>query len=251
MFDLTDSSRPVLKELALGAKAALAHLKPEDEVAVMEYAASARLVEGFTVDRQTTVAAIERAAADKSDEAAFFNEAVYQASQLLRQSANPASRRTVIWLTDNLANVPAEWMRSMAGKSVPKGSLHTEADALRSLYESGVAVSALLKRSGWALPLNAIWMGVEAPWRAKNPPGDARKYAERTGGEALQLSGKKVDERLAELIDDLRSRYTIGFRPSSYKPSGTFSKLRVVLAPTAPLRSKEWNVLATAGYYRP
>src|SRR5579859_4150630 len=100
LFDLTDSVRPVLQQLAAGAKAALTHLKPEDEVAVMEYAASAVLIDGFTTDRARTVAAIEKAARDKADEAAFFNEAVYQASMQLRQAANPSSRRVVIWLTD-------------------------------------------------------------------------------------------------------------------------------------------------------
>src|SRR5258706_8015436 len=79
LFDLTDSVRPVLKNLGTGARAALAHLKPEDEVAVMVYAASAHLVDGFTTDRQRTVEAIERAANDKADEAAFFNDAMYQA----------------------------------------------------------------------------------------------------------------------------------------------------------------------------
>src|SRR5262249_61901485 len=40
LFDLTDSVRPVLKVLAEGALEALQHLKPEDEVTVMVYAAS-------------------------------------------------------------------------------------------------------------------------------------------------------------------------------------------------------------------
>jgi len=157
----------------------------------------------------------------------------------------------IIWLTDNLANVPAEWMSAIAGQRVAKGTLHTEQEALRSLYESGTVVSALLKRSPWAVPVEGIWMAIEAPWRARHPPGNAKKYAELTGGEALQFNGKKPDERLAELIDDLRSRYTIGFRPSADKPAGTFSKLRVIPSADAPLRSKEWSVLATAGYYRP
>jgi VWFA-related protein len=251
LFDLTDSVRPVLKQLGSGAKTALAHLKPEDEVAVMVYAASARLVDGFTTDRARTVAAIERAASDKSGEAAFFNEGVYQASQQLRQSANPSSRRVVIWLTDNLPNVPSEWMRAHEGKSVPAGSLHTEQESFQSLYESGTVVSPLLKRTTYALPMYGMLMAFEAPWRKKYPPGDANKYAERTGGQAVKLGGKKAEERLAELIDDLRARYTIGYRPSTAKPAGTFCKVRIALSPDTSLRPREWNVLATAGYYRP
>src|SRR6266567_1906756 len=202
LFDLTESVRPVLKQLGAGAKEALLHLKPEDEVAVMVYAASARLVDGFTRDRAQTAHAIELAASDKQEEAAFFNEAVYQASRQLRQSANPSSRRVVIWLTDNLPNVPSEWMRANLGKTVPQGLLHTEQEAFQSLYESGTVVSPLLKRSSYALPMYGIWLTFEAPWRKKYPPGDAYKYAERTGGQAVKLGGKQAGERLAELIDD-------------------------------------------------
>jgi hypothetical protein len=247
LFDLTDSVRSVLKELAGGAKVALAHLKPEDEVAVMVYAASARMVDDFTTDRARSVAAIEKAARDESEEAAFFNEAVYQAAMQLERSANPSSRRVVIWLTDNLPNVPTEWMRADHGASVPKGALHTEKEAIRALHETGVVVAPLLKSSlFWH-----VFSLTEAPWRGGYPPGDAHKYAEWTGGQAMNLSGgKRADERLAQLIDDLRSRYTIGYQPLDAKPPGTFCKLRVTLAPGGPLRAKDWNVLARTGYYR-
>jgi len=43
LFDLTDSVRPVLISLAEGALESLQRLKPEDEVSVMTYAASAHL----------------------------------------------------------------------------------------------------------------------------------------------------------------------------------------------------------------
>jgi hypothetical protein len=157
----------------------------------------------------------------------------------------------VIWLTDNLPNVPSEWMRAHEGKSVPAGSLHTEQQAFQSLYESGTVVSPLLKRSASSLPFIALGFAAEGPWRKKYPPGDAYKYAERTGGQAVKLGGEKAGERLAELIDDLRARYTIGYRPSTPKPGGTFCQVRVALSPDASLRPRDWNVLATAGYYRP
>ena len=80
LFDLTDSVRAVLKHLAEGAKTALEHFKATDEVAVMVYSGHAAVVDGFTVDRSRTVRAIEKAAAMKSGEPAYFNEAVYQAA---------------------------------------------------------------------------------------------------------------------------------------------------------------------------
>jgi VWFA-related protein len=240
LFDLTDSVRGVLKRLAEGAASALAHLKPEDEVAVMVYAAQARLVDDFTTDRARTVRAIQEGIALQYDEPAHFNEAMYQSSLRLRQSANPSSRRVVIWLTDNLPNVPFR-------KKFPS---HTELDATRLLHEDGVVVSPILLKDLPMLPIYEVMSAFELPWRKSHPPGDAHKYAEITGGVATGLRGKKVDERLAELIDDLRARYVVGYRPRESKPAGTFCKVRVELAPNAPLRRREWVVLTRQGYYR-
>src|SRR5919202_3396868 len=88
LFDLTETVQPVLKPLAKGAREALMHLKPEDEVAVMTYAASAQLLQDFTTDRQSVVSAIERASEMESDEAAFFNEGVFQAAARTTQAHN-------------------------------------------------------------------------------------------------------------------------------------------------------------------
>ena len=80
LFDLTDSVRPVLKPLAQGALRALQHLKPQDEAAVMVYAASAQMLQDFTTDRQLIVNAIQKASRMESSEAAFFNQGVFQAA---------------------------------------------------------------------------------------------------------------------------------------------------------------------------
>lgn len=240
LFDLTDSVRGVLKHLAEGAKSALEHFKAADEVAVMVYSGHASLVDGLTTDRTRTLHAIEKAATMTSEEPAHFNEAVYQAAVELRQAASPANRRVVIWLTDNLPNVPYR-------KEYPA---HTEVEAFRALHEEGVVAAPILLRSPlWAV-LGPIVRASEAPHEKAFPPGDARKYAELTGGQAVGLRGKQPEDRLAQLIDELRARYTIGYRPSDSQPAGTFRKIRVELVPSGTLRPKEWIVLARQGYYR-
>src|SRR5579871_5989819 len=108
LFDLTDSVRPVLKSLAEGALEALQHLKPEDDVTVMVYAASAQILQEATTDRALAVAAIENASRMESDEAAFFNEGIFQAVEHLASGKNASSRRVIIWLTDDVPNVPSE-----------------------------------------------------------------------------------------------------------------------------------------------
>jgi VWFA-related protein len=250
LFDLTPSVRGVLRRLADSAQIALQHLRPEDEVAVMAYSASAQLVDGFTTDRQHTVAAIGRAAAMKSGEAAFYNEAVFQATRQLDQSRTPDGRRVILWLTDNFPDAPSAFMRSHFGKSLKGIPPHSEAEAIRALHESGTVVTVLLRKDPLAMTWAEALYVAEAPARLKYPAGNAHQYAEITGGVSPGLRGKNVEERLAEAIDGLRSRYTIGYRPKDDKPGGTFCPIHVALAPGAPVQPKEWKVLVRQGYYR-
>lgn len=257
LFDLTGSVHSVLHRLAAGALTTLDHLKPEDEVAVMAYAASARLVDGFTCDHARTAAAVARAATMKSGDAAFFNEAVYQAAAQLEKSANPTSRRVILWLTDNLSDLPTSQNLRKHDRGLSGASPHSEEEAIRKLHESATVVMALLLRDrlfGWAYRQQTIReraeFAREHPGSKEYPPGDAYRYAELTGGFVGGLHGKGVEERLAEVIDSLRGRYTIGYRPTEDRPPGTFCRVKVALAPGAPLRPQEWVVLARAGYYR-
>lgn len=248
LFDLTDSVRGVLHRLASGAQTAPEHLKPEDEVAVMVYAASAEVVDGFTEDRARTAAAIKRAAGMKSGEAAFFNEAVYQAATQLEATANPSARRVILWFTDNIPNVPSGYMVNHFGKSLGGRPPHAEEEAIRKLHESGTVVMPLLLRDPFWIWADLLIASGE---RSRDyPPGDVHKYAEVSGGYAAGMRGKGVEERLAEAIDNLRERYTIGYRPTDDKPTGTFCRVKVQLAPNAPLHVQEWRVLAREGYYR-
>jgi VWFA-related protein len=239
LFDLTYSVQPVLKPLAAGALDALRHLKPEDEVAVMAYAASAHLLQDFTTDREQAVAAIEKASEMGSGEDAFFNEAVFQASEQLGKAKNPRSRRTIIWLTDNVPNIPSE-------------GVHTEKDAFREVFETGTVISALLERSAFsdfamvAFSKNPMF----APSRSHNPPGDVHKYAECTGGEVMKSSKDKVSAKLAQLIDEIRTRYTVGYYPSVKQPKGKFCEIKLQIRAETQKREGRLLVRTKKGYYR-
>ena len=241
LFDLTESVRGVLKHLAEGAKSAIAHFKPEDEVALMVYSGGATLVDDFTKDRKRTLEGIGKAAGMRSDQPAHFNEAVYQAAMQLRKAGSASNRRVIIWLTDNYPNVPFRQMPF---------PLHTEMEAFRALHEDGVVVAPILMKSAMGSLMATFAGASEASKRKEFPPGDAKKYAELTGGQAVGMRGKQPEERLAQLIDELRARYTVGYRPPESQAAGTFRKIRVELAPDGALRSKEWKVLAREGYYR-
>jgi Ca-activated chloride channel family protein len=240
LFDLTESVRPVLKPLASGALAALQHLKPEDETAVMVYAASAKLLQDFTTDRALTVAAIEKASEMDSNEAAFFNEGVFQAAVQAAKAKNPGSRRVIVWLTDNVPNVPSE------------SKLHTEIDALRELLESGVVVSSLLERSAMSNTFTVLYTKnpIFAAVRKHHPPGDVYKYAEQTGGQVMKSSKEEVAAKLADLIDQIRTRFSLGYRSSVDQPPGKFCEIKLNVSTDVVKREGQVLIKTKRGYYR-
>jgi len=250
LFDLTDSVRPVLKSLADGALEALHHLKPEDEVTVMVYAASAQVLQEATTDRALAVAAIEKASHMESGEAAFFNEGIFQAAEQLTKGKNPSSRRVIIWLTDDVPNIPSEDSVPLRYRTSLKGAMpHSKAEATQYVLQTNTVVCSLLKQSN-------LSVDGESNLRAKpaelmlHPPGEVYKYASISGGQVIEFKKKELSEKLALLIDDLRLRYTLGYHPSRQKPKGKYCVIKVKLKPEA--RKALGNVVLEArqGYYR-
>lgn len=250
LFDLTDSVRPVLKSLAEGALEALRHLKPEDEVTVMVYAASAQVLQEATTDRALAVAAIEKASRMESGEAAFFNEGIFQAAKQLAKGNNSSSRRVIIWFTDDVPNIPSEDSVPLRYRKSLNGAMpHTQADAMRHLLQTNTVVCSLLKQSD-------LSVGGESGLRAKpaeymlHPPGEVYKYASVSGGQVIEFKKKELNEKLALLIDDLRLRYSLGYHPSRQKAKGKYCAIKVKLTPEARKNLGDVMVEAREGYYR-
>jgi VWFA-related protein len=250
LFDLTDSVRPVLKTLAEGATEALQHLKPEDEVAVMVYAASAQVLQEATTDRALAVAAIEKASRMESEEAAFFNEGIFQAAEQLTKGKNPSSRRVVIWLTDNVPNLPSDNEVPLRyRRSMPLEKLHSQQDALKHALETSTVICSLVKKSELSDQGESNLMAKPAE-RMLYPPGEVSKYAAATGGQVIEFRKKDLKEKLEMMIDDLRMRYNLGYHPSAQKPKGKYCAIKVKLAPEVKKTVGEVVVEAKQGYYR-
>ena len=251
LFDLTDSVRPVLEPLAAGALRALRHLKPEDEAAVMVYAVSTQMLQEFTADHERLADAIHRASRMESPEAAFFNEGVFQAAAYSTRAA-AGRRRIIIWLTDNVPNIPSEELRYKYRRSIPPAGLHTEADAMEELFRNGISVYTLLLRSDISDrefmhnmhdPLHMIG-------RRLYPPGDVYRYTGQTGGQVLESwSPSRASARLADLIDRIRTRYALGYHPPAETAPG-FHELKLEIAPEIRLREGKLIVNVRRGYYR-
>lgn len=250
LFDLTDSVRPVLSSLADGALEALQHLKPEDEVTVMEYAASAQILQEATTDRTLAVAAIEKASRMESAEAAFFNEGIFQAAEQLTKGNNSSSRRVIIWLTDNVPNIPSEDAIPLRYRKSLNGAMpHTQVEAVQHLLRTNTVVCSLVKQSDLSVSGESGLRSKPAE-RMLHPPGEVYKYASVTGGQVIEFKKKELKEKLALLIDDLRLRYSLGYHPSGQKPKGKYCAIKVKVTPETKKAIGNVVVEARQGYYR-
>ncbi len=214
LFDLTDTVHPVLQHLADGAAAVLRHVRPQDEVAVMTFSSHTKLEQRFTRDRMTAAEGIDAASAsyDRS-EPTFVFEDLWEAVQVSEASSLKDARRVQVWVTDGSAN-DQETQRGMASHAPAR--LHTQEEAARALLGSNVVVSALIERSGM---------------RGTGRYGDVERYTDETGGPVLYATESDAAERFAALLDTLRARYTLGFKPGEIKAEGTLCRLKVGLSP--------------------
>jgi len=254
LFDLTDTVRPVLKPLAEAANEILGHLKPQDEVAILVFSSHTEILQDFTTDRSLAAAAVAKASDMESKEGTFIHEDMYEAVERAMKSTIPGSRRALVWLTDGTSNYENSMTRKTIGKSAP-AQLHSKAEATESLLHAGVVVSALIEKS--AMTDAVVAAGALSPlfFLIGARTGDIRKYADITGGPVLKTNKEEAAARLALLIDQLRSRYTLGYYPVNSRAEGAFCNLQVKLRPEffkqhSEVRKADITVRTQRGYYR-
>ena len=254
LFDLTETVHPVLQKLAQGASLILGHLKPQDEVSVMVFSSHTELVQGFTTRRVSTEAAIEQAAQRTTKEGTFIDEDVYEAVDQALKSSASQGRRVLVWLTDGTANDENAFTQATIGKEAP-ARLHSKKEAVDRLLHSGVAVSAMIERSDLTDSLVAEAQRHPGEITGGARVGDIAKFADLTGGPVVYSAGKSATGELAQLLDELRGRYTLGYKPAASAAEGKFCSLRVTLTPEVYRKHPEWKkgevaVRAESGYYR-
>jgi VWFA-related protein len=247
LFDMTETVHAAMKPLAQAALEILGHLKREDEVAVMTFSSRADLMQGYTTNRQLAAEAIKTASWMADVEGTFLDEDMYEAVEQVRK-AKQGSRRVLVWLTDGTANQENAMTRASIGQHAP-AHLHSQTEALYSLLQSGAVVSVLIDRTAETNQaiLSAGLNGTRV--------GDFEQYARATGGPVLNTTSKDAPQRLAMLIDLVRDRYTLGYRPSRGESANRFCKLSLQLSADAlrehpELRKRDLIVLTRSGYYR-
>ncbi len=239
LLDASSSMWSVLEKLRANALEVLQSLKPEDEVAIIVTADDTLLVRDFTKEK-FLVAATLRELDFKAygNNGILLHDSLYRAASHLLKAANPVDRRVVIAVTDNITIPAYNWR------------YFQKEQAVSMVLETGVVVCALVINHN--LSGRAVSKILALPGRQSG--GDVNDYAEMTGGEVLSAGNDTVGERLIDLINHLRARYSLAFVPSNRQREGKFRRLKVRLAAETEQRlrnagSKDLAIRTRSGYY--
>jgi Ca-activated chloride channel family protein len=223
LLDVSGSVRPILYQIRDGALTALQRLKAGDQVAVMAFASKSELSLDFSKDRALVSRTIEEAtASDRLGSGTFLGPALDEAASHMQIAPTAGSRRVIIIITDNIAT-----------------SLGMEKRITEKLLDGGTVVYGLIVRGAIGKVFNIVSLG-----QIKGV--DA--YVKETGGEIFGASKNEVDTKLGVVIDRLRARYAIGFRPTNQTATDEFHLVEIKLKPV-PKRKEKPVVMTKRGYY--
>jgi len=236
LIDLSSSVSPVLSSIRLGALTSLNRLKETDEVAVMAFSTTTQLVQGFTTDRQTIINKLDGIEkAPLIGQGTLLFQGLKDAALYMNKASNPASRRVIITITDNVS-----WDYYNSGV--------TEKELADYILESGSMVCGLIVEGSLSR--------VEKIFRRGRDGKDIYRrrmtidpFANSSGGETIKAATPEINSRLAQLIDHLRTRYTLGFSPKREQIDGGYRQLRLILTPQTQNRLGDVLIKSRQGYF--
>jgi hypothetical protein len=74
-------------------------------------------------------------------------------------------------------------------------------------------------------------------------------YSAATGGELVGAKKKEIDDRLDKLINHLRARYSMGFKPPETTVDGKLHRIKLTISPAALKQKGKFTVRTRTGYY--
>jgi hypothetical protein len=235
VLDTSGSVWDAMNEMRDKTIASLDRLKESDEVALIATASQTEVIQDFTRDRRLIAEKIQNLDKNRlGSDGILLHEALYQAARHMNKAANPVSRRVVIVITDNIST-----------QKIGKG--HSENDSLNELYETGSVVCGLNISS-----LNELILRFDPFFYAVKPflfRGDIKRYAEKTGGTVIKTAKDDLNTNLTAIIDQLRTRYAIGYVSSNTKRDGKFRKIKLQLSADVDKRESKPAIITRRGYY--
>jgi Ca-activated chloride channel homolog len=212
-----DTSGSVHKDLPLEQDAARkfvhALLRAQDQMSLMEFSTEVRQVVAFTNQPNR----IDRGLASlRGGPATALYDAIYLASQGL---APKQGRKVIVLVTDggDTANTV------------------TYAQALEQALRGEVMVYSIID-----VPIEA------SAGRDTGGEHALITLAEQTGGKYFYASAGGLDKAFAQVSEDLRTQYLIGYYPVNQPPGSTFHRIRITVPRAA---AEAFDIRYRTGYY--
>ncbi len=230
---------PFGSQVHRAASEAIARLKPADEVAVMSYHDTTRLLQGFTRDRALIEDALNQLPPHDEEADHCLNKVFAAAADYMNRASNPVGRRVVIAITGVTRNFDCP--NGPSGKA-----------AAQAIFESGSVVCGIIPRSDDQKIENGIMIWATRIGKLGNAPYiDIQTLANETGGELLADKPEHLNTTFETLMDHLRSRYNLAFVSSNKKRDGTTRKLKIDVSPLLQKSPGKLVVKARRSYVAP
>ena len=217
---------------------AIARLKPSDEVAVMTYHDTTRLLQRFTRDRSLVEDALNRVPAHDEEADHCLNTLFFDAADYMVRASNPVGRRVVIAITGVTRNFDC-----------PNGP--SSKSAAQAIYESGSVVCGIIPKTAGQMIENGVMIWTTRIGNLGAAYLDIQTLANETGGEVLADKPENLNTTFQTLMDHLRSRYNLAFVSSNKKRDGTTRKLKIEVAPALQTSKAKLVVKARRSYVAP
>jgi VWFA-related protein len=214
---------------------ALQRLRPQDEVALMSFANTTELIAGFGHGKDRILAGLNSLPPHDEEAEHCVSRAFHEAANYMKRAGNPDGRRVILMITGVTA------FFDCPGPS-PE-------EARMAVFESGSVVCGIIPKTAGQRIENGIMIaaaGVGGLFKAKT--SNLKQLAEETGGEVLTDKPENLDRTFNDLIDHLRTRYTLGFVSTNRKRDGSFRKLKVQLTRTPQPTDGKLVVKTKRGY---
>ena len=213
-IDASGSVRKDLTEEATAArKFAHAILRPQDQMSVLQFGTDVKVLTPFT----NKIAQIDRSLTQlRGDWATALYDAIYLGSDNLGQREG---RKVLVVISD--------------GDDTAKNT--TYAQALEQALRDEVMIYTLID-----VPIEA------SAGRDTGGEHALITLAEQTGGKHFYVAEGGLDKAFAQVSDDLRTQYLLGYYPRDQEPGRIFHRIRVTVPRAA---AQEYNVRHKTGYF--
>jgi hypothetical protein len=214
---------------------ALSRLRPQDEVALMAFHNTVDLVSGFGRNKNRIVDALDHLPPHDEEADHCFNRAFHDAAEYMNNAANPDGRRVIIVITA---------ITTYFDCAGPTGE-----ESRMAVLESGSVVCGIIPKTAGQRMESGVMRavtGIGGMFKAKT--SNLKQLAEETGGEVLTDKPENLNRTFNDLIDHLRTRYSIGFISTNTRRDGTFRKLKLEVAQPSNKTDERLVVRTKRGY---